>query len=760
MMVLASFVLQLFLLLTGNLRRRSINGLLRLLIWLAYVGADLVAVYALGLFSQYEDKYKLGSQSYGDTLPFLWVPFLLVHLGGQDSITAFSIEDNNLWLRHLLNLGIQVALSLYVFWKSFPRIHLLVLVPALFVFVSGIIKYGERTWALNSGSRDGLGANSRVTTPSPSQSLRYRDMPFNVITSMPRAYTRIACSYALQTVLLARGLFVGRTVIQLGEWAKAKMEEDFRGIFPMPDQMKLGIVMELSMMFDLLYTKAMVLQRWWGVIFRGIAQVSMVAAFGLFAMHKKHANNMVNVIISYILFLGAIFMECWSLGIVLASPWTKALVQNSDSFLLKDNQHTEKRWMLNSLGQFNLMDCSIAWKSTPAVIEKVLRALSFDQKWRIFWHTNHVEAKSIIEHIVSLFHMTRDGDILKLFCKSPEFGRKLNYTLSLPFEHALYRLHIYTDLLISRHFAGGICFVKEDFADNIASHDDPHKVVMSLKDDCAKLSNYMIYLMLVYPSMLPVSTAAEDVGPELPNWVRNECGDETTKLRILEEYGKKLGREPGSASPFGPDEEQAGDDKTVLTLTELMESLTAIKDMWVRLLIYATGKCPGELHARQLGNGGELITFVWLLMLHHGFGDAAREIKLLISDDGSVPELGSLVSAENSSWVQKLEQPQYAFDFRRHQQHPPQAEEETTAGLWRRERQQLQPARRTSPLIVPEVLPQEETMLHAIHVDGDLVVAGQLRTTRAEAAPGDDARTTLSSEIEEYAEAVSPTRTW
>nr|GEV96486.1 hypothetical protein CTI12_AA530670 [Tanacetum cinerariifolium] len=36
-----------------------------------------------------------------DILAF-WVPFLLVHLGGPDTITAFAIKDNELWLRHLL----------------------------------------------------------------------------------------------------------------------------------------------------------------------------------------------------------------------------------------------------------------------------------------------------------------------------------------------------------------------------------------------------------------------------------------------------------------------------------------------------------------------------------------------------------------------------------------------------------------------------------------------------------------------------------
>ncbi|KAG5063018.1 hypothetical protein JHK85_004201 [Glycine max] len=47
-----------------------------------------------------------------------WAPIFLIHLGGPDTITAYALEDNELWLRHFV----------------------------------GIIKYGERTWSLYCGS--------------------------------------------------------------------------------------------------------------------------------------------------------------------------------------------------------------------------------------------------------------------------------------------------------------------------------------------------------------------------------------------------------------------------------------------------------------------------------------------------------------------------------------------------------------------------------------------------------------------------------
>jgi hypothetical protein len=52
----------------------------------------------------------------------------------------------------------------YVFFKSRPGAD--TLYPAVFMFLSGILKYGERTWALKCASMDNL-RNSMVTTPDP-----------------------------------------------------------------------------------------------------------------------------------------------------------------------------------------------------------------------------------------------------------------------------------------------------------------------------------------------------------------------------------------------------------------------------------------------------------------------------------------------------------------------------------------------------------------------------------------------------------------
>ncbi|KAG2611307.1 uncharacterized protein LOC120703371 [Panicum virgatum] len=76
-----------------------------------------------------------------------WAPFVLVHLGGQETITAFSKQDNELYRRHLLNLVTQVAVAGYVVGKaSWPDARLRAAVAI--VFFSGCTKYAERIWFL------------------------------------------------------------------------------------------------------------------------------------------------------------------------------------------------------------------------------------------------------------------------------------------------------------------------------------------------------------------------------------------------------------------------------------------------------------------------------------------------------------------------------------------------------------------------------------------------------------------------------------
>lgn len=110
MLVLTSLALQVFLLFSAGIRKRNVSAVLSLLLWLAYLLADSIAIYALGYLSQTRVPKGVDPHSFERThcIQAFWAPFLLLHLGGQDTITAFSTEDNELWKRHLLSLITQV----------------------------------------------------------------------------------------------------------------------------------------------------------------------------------------------------------------------------------------------------------------------------------------------------------------------------------------------------------------------------------------------------------------------------------------------------------------------------------------------------------------------------------------------------------------------------------------------------------------------------------------------------------------------------
>jgi hypothetical protein len=96
-LVLLSLTLHVVLLLFAGIRRREASAVPTFLLWLAYLLADSTAIYALGLIS-------LSSAPSKHQLVAFWAPFLLLHLGGPDNITAYSLEDSQLWLRHMQNL--------------------------------------------------------------------------------------------------------------------------------------------------------------------------------------------------------------------------------------------------------------------------------------------------------------------------------------------------------------------------------------------------------------------------------------------------------------------------------------------------------------------------------------------------------------------------------------------------------------------------------------------------------------------------------
>ncbi|KAF0909101.1 hypothetical protein E2562_031357 [Oryza meyeriana var. granulata] len=113
---------------------------------------------------------------------------------------------------------------------------------------------------------------------------------------------------------------------------------------------------------------------------------------------------------------------------------------------------------------------------------------------------------------------------------------------------------------------------------------------------CRKLSNYIMYLFVNHPTMLPLNASSEAT---------------LAKVALLPAEGKQVFR-------VDPSE----------------EALEEMVDMWTRLLVYSAGKSQGPMHAAALACGGELITFVWMLMVKAGLGDSQAKRILIANSAG------------------------------------------------------------------------------------------------------------------------------
>ncbi|CAO2163649.1 unnamed protein product [Urochloa humidicola] len=258
-LVLLSFTLQVELRILAELRRRMDSTVLRSFVWAAYLLADSTAIYVLGHLS-------VTSRSPEHELMAFWAPFLLLHLGGQDNITAYAIEDNQLWLRHLQTPSVQVPAAAYVLYHSSilsSSRPLSVRVAAILMFVVGVVKYGERVWALSCAGT--LSGNNYRSFQRP------KGVSIDIIPCTGRRDTEalLSVDYLLMPVP------VDLLIVPLSS------EVAFHGILRGEEVYKV-VEMQLSLMHDIFYTKAVVTYSPYGLCIRVISLTSTAVALLLF----------------------------------------------------------------------------------------------------------------------------------------------------------------------------------------------------------------------------------------------------------------------------------------------------------------------------------------------------------------------------------------------------------------------------------------------------------------------------------------------
>nr|XP_048319559.1 uncharacterized protein LOC125418901 [Ziziphus jujuba var. spinosa] len=314
--ILLSLFLQVFLVLYSSFSQRSKNSFLQFLIWSTYLSADWIAAVTVGLITEvltepFHDPHYVNEDLYA-----FWASFLLLHLGGPDTITSFALEDNEFWLRHLFGLILQVTGAGYCIFLTLPNNNLLL--PTILIFVVGSVKYAERTIALYLASLDqfeNIVGDFEDPNAQP-ESEMVTECNFNLASE----------SNHMELLTVSYSLFKSFKGIILGYALSSKLVESSTKLFLHIEDPNVGfklIEYQLSFMYEVFHTKATVVRSRIGLIFRLSSFCFIVGAFILFHfLVNKDEFSGFEMSLTYALLIGAVGLDTISgIELMLFSDW-------------------------------------------------------------------------------------------------------------------------------------------------------------------------------------------------------------------------------------------------------------------------------------------------------------------------------------------------------------------------------------------------------------------------------------------------------
>jgi len=659
-LVLQSFTLQVLLNFFAGLRRREAHPVLMLLLWLAYLLADSTAIYALGHLSFGGSMSRPQQQE----LVAFWAPFLLVHLGGPDTITAYALEDNQLWLRHLLTLGVQAVGVAYVLYKHTADSANLVLAATL-MFVVGVVKYGERTWALKCGSLERIRSSVLKKRRHPGG---YRALPQPRGPREERNEEELL-SLAHTLLPICKGAMVDRPVCvskDSDRFNHAMFFEEWNWKY-----MCEVVEMELSLLYDILYTKAAVIHNWYGYCIRVVAAVAIVLAFLLFKSSDKDGYTRADVAVTYVLLVGAFILEIVSVLRAVVSTWTCDFLYDSGWYRFPGciqclrwvfKAGRSRQWS-GSIGQYSLLHfCSGGKPST--------RLMSNKMGLNNWWDKQQSSGSTLVlskEVRELLFQRIRHSLESAYSTPSPDIARAEETTAVVVFSPEGYKSTVHRRVGLHRTLRFGAEFQEDILIWHIAtdiilldiSTQNAASPTTRVKAKAVKaVSEYMMFLIAVRGYMLPslgLQSLFEATRDNLEvTWkAENHRGDRTqnpgerlaTILRERAVTGEILSAVLADGARYAvallrrlrdvdwqaivqavrlPATSEGrllhwipnlSDWTYIMTLDDLLDF---ILDVWVRILIYSSTRCSPDSHAKQLSRGGDLTTVVWMLAEHAG----------------------------------------------------------------------------------------------------------------------------------------------
>ncbi|GKV12831.1 hypothetical protein SLEP1_g23926 [Rubroshorea leprosula] len=625
-MVLFSLTLQIILSVLGRHRKYQNNQFFKTILWFAYLGADWITIATLGILSG-----SHAESTATNVFRAYWAPLLLVHLGGPDTITAFAFEDNRLWIRHLVILVVKVIFIIYVVclswtlsWLSFLTIPLI---------LAGIIKYVEKILCLKLN-------NSQKTKPIISNifNLQAHSDPSKEQALDPR-HKQILAGYLLFTItrLDVNDYLSSQNLSDVGTRIKAYLKEttgvdsskalDFarKYINIRGGEEALEVLsIQLGFMFDVVYTKASLIHTKLGCFLRLTSFTTCFSVLLLFFIsivnEPKFHGSKIDISITGILLSGAIAQELYAAWVVLSSDWAVPVAEFHQNVLVRKVfkvssryftwlLHQRKRWS-NQMGQFDLLEYCWRYKKrkgnqSHGSLPKITIGSEIAETWHKYWFTKFVDVPHFLQQANCYLQILIEffsGNCIKITRGEKALQRcsqldQLKWSIEFEFDHSI----------IIWHLATSVCYLQED------SHDDEAMKVSK------HISDYMMYLLTMCPALLLSEHSksfwldhAYDNLKELLS-LATDIKDAASKL--LSNPDNVHEEEHESSCREGTFENLKGQVSELVTFLKRSDNKwQMIRDVWLEMLSYAAFSSQHVNHIKQLGEGIEFVSLIWLFL--------------------------------------------------------------------------------------------------------------------------------------------------
>ncbi|KAL4377121.1 hypothetical protein GQ457_02G019090 [Hibiscus cannabinus] len=564
------------------------------------MSGGMVASVALGILAR--DNSGKGMPE--NLIQSLWTAFLLLHLGGPDTITAYSLEDNELWPRQFLDVLFQVGVAIYVSLKSWGAGIALQWI-ALPVFITGAMKYGERAWVLKLSSTRNL-RNFLISQPDPGPD--YPDimekkrtgtdleLPSPSSAPRPQRYSGSPDDYLSQAYYLFNRFTYLFADLILGYDER----QDCHSMIcnKSSDEAFELVEGELGLLYDALYTKLTALHfRYRGYRRRCFGLFATIFSLISYIISEDNKSSTADILITYLLLIGAVALEVYGFFFLILSDWTKL-------WLLQNDQDT--MWIRF---QKKLDIDEMVAKSRNVEhgeVDAELKSLIFQELKERSKNINTSDVKSCKK----LLNYRGDSVLREMRCLED-----LKWsTTDVEFDHSLLLWHIATQLCYYEDVKG------PQGSNSLGNLKEHSKISQGL-------SEYMMYLLVMYPNMLPKGIGEirfKDTCAEAKRFFkqkRKEIGGKVDEAcyKLYEVDTNSLEQVKGDATKsvlfYG-----SRLAKQLQTL-EFEKKWDTINKVWVELLTYAAVRCGWKEHGQQLRRGGELLTHVCLLMAHLGLSE-------------------------------------------------------------------------------------------------------------------------------------------